>query len=169
MLVSYFCKFSFHYFNDETNLRVGYKVYRYHTEWKNDIELDYIFNEKMLNTSLESLLIVVCTPTYHSFGKVTLCLNSYKEVMKVEGGTLQMASTLTSVNNFMELIQGQVITWRSLALVITTLVLVAIFHKFCSLIMYFWWTPKRLRHIMEKQGWKGPKTFTYWQETCMKS
>ncbi len=79
----------------------------------------------MLNTSLESLLIVVFTPTYHSFGKVTLCLNSYKEVMKVEGGTLQMASTLTFVNNFMELIQGQVITWRSLALVVTTLVLVA--------------------------------------------
>ncbi len=43
--------------------------------------------------------------------------------MKVEGGTLQMASTLTSVNNFMELIQGQLIMWRSLALVVTTLVL----------------------------------------------
>jgi hypothetical protein len=79
--------------------------------------------------------------------------------MKVEGGTLQMASTLTSINNFMELIQGQVITWRSLALVVTTLVLVAIFHNVCSLIMYFWWTPRRLRCIMEKQGWKGPKTF----------
>jgi hypothetical protein len=79
--------------------------------------------------------------------------------MKVEGGTLQMASTLTSVNNFMELIQGEVITWRSLALVVTTLVLVAIFHNVCSLIMYFWWTPRRLRGIMEKQGWKGPKTF----------
>ncbi|CAK9860109.1 unnamed protein product [Sphagnum jensenii] len=75
----------------------------------------------MLNTSLESPLIVVFTPTYHSFGKVTLCLNSYKEVMKVEGGTLQMASTLISVTNFMELIQGEVITWRSLALVVTTL------------------------------------------------
>ncbi len=59
----------------------------------------------------------------------------------------------------MELIQGQVITWRSLALVVTTLVLVAIFHNVCSLIMYFWWTPRRLRCIMEKQGWKGPKTF----------
>jgi hypothetical protein len=79
--------------------------------------------------------------------------------MKVEGGTLQMASTLTSVNNFMELIQGEVITWRSLALVVTTLVLVAIFHNVCSLIMYFWWTPRRLRGIMEKQGWKGRKMF----------
>jgi hypothetical protein len=113
----------------------------------------------MLNKSFKSPLIVVFTPTYHSFGKVALCLNSYKEVMKVEGGTLQMASTLTSVNNFMELIQGEVITWRSLALVVTTLVLVAIFHNVCSLIMYFWWTPRRLRGIMEKQGWKGPKTF----------
>jgi hypothetical protein len=112
----------------------------------------------MLNASLESLRIVVFTPTYHSFGKVTLCLNSYKEVVKVEGGTLKMASTLTFVNNF-ELIQGQVITWRSLALVVTTLVLVAIFHNVCSLIMYFWWTPRNLGHIMEKQGWKGPKTF----------
>jgi cytokinin trans-hydroxylase len=59
----------------------------------------------------------------------------------------------------MELFQGQVLTWRSLALVVTTLVVVAIFHNVCSLIMYFWWTPRRLRHIMEKQGWKGPKTF----------
>jgi hypothetical protein len=78
--------------------------------------------------------------------------------MKVEGGTLQMASTLTSINNFMELIQGQVITWRSLALVVTTFVLVAIFHSVCSLIMYFWWTARRLQRIMEKQGWKGPRT-----------
>ncbi len=90
---------------------------------------------------------------------MTLCLNSYKEVKNVEGGTLQMASTLTFVNNSMEFIQGQVITWRLLALVATTLVLVAIFHNVCSLIMYFWWTPRRLRCIMEKQGWKGPKTF----------
>jgi hypothetical protein len=110
----------------------------------------------MLNASLESLHIVVFTPTYHSFGKVTLCLNSYKEVVKVEGGTLQVASTLTFVNNFMELIQGQVITWRSLALVVTTLVLVAIFHNVRSLIIK---TPRKLGDIMEKQGWKGPKTF----------
>jgi len=75
-----------------------------------------------------------------------------------------MASTLTFVNNFMELIQGQVITWRSLALVVTTLVLVAIFHNVCSLIMYFWWTARRLRCIMEKQGWKALRRFTYWQK-----
>jgi hypothetical protein len=74
---------------------------------KNDIDLDIIFNAKMLNASFESLLIVVFTPTYHSFGKVTLCLNWYKEVMKVEGGALQMASTLTFVNNFMELFKGK--------------------------------------------------------------
>ncbi len=59
----------------------------------------------------------------------------------------------------MELFQGQVLTWRSLALVVTTLVVVAILHNVHSLIIYLWWTPKRLRHIMEKQGWKDPKTF----------
>ncbi len=79
--------------------------------------------------------------------------------MKVEGGTLQMASTMSSINNSMEFIQGQVVTWRSLALVVTTLVVVAILHNVHSLIIYFWWTPRRLRRIMEKQGWKGPKTF----------
>jgi hypothetical protein len=73
--------------------------------------------------------------------------------------TLQMASTMSSINNPMELIQGQVVTWRSLALVVTTLVVVAILHNVHSLIVYLWWKPRRLQRIMEKQGWKGPKTF----------
>jgi hypothetical protein len=41
-----------------------------------------------------------------------------KELTKVEGGILQMASTMSSINNSKEFIQGQVITWRSLALVL---------------------------------------------------
>jgi hypothetical protein len=64
--------------------------------------------------------------------------------MKVEGGILQMASTMSSINNSMELIQGQLTTWRSLALVVTSLVVVAILHSVHSLIVHLWWTPKRL-------------------------
>jgi hypothetical protein len=109
-----------------------------------------------LNASLENLLIVVFTPTYHSFGKVTLCLNSYKDVIG-----WNIANGLNT--NFYQYFYGVDSRASYNMEVVSTcgnnFGVGGIFHNVSSVIMYFWWTPRRLQHIMEKQGRKGPKTF----------
>jgi hypothetical protein len=57
----------------------------------------------------------------------------------------------TSILNFW---QGEV--WRTLALLVATVALVAVSHSVRVMVTRHWWMPRRLGHIMKQQGWKGP-------------
>jgi hypothetical protein len=57
----------------------------------------------------------------------------------------------TSILNFW---QGEV--WRTLALLVATVAIVAFFQSVWVVVTKRWWMPRRLRGIMEQQGWKGP-------------
>jgi hypothetical protein len=50
--------------------------------------------------------------------------------------------------------QGEV--WRTLALLVATVALVAVSHSVWVMVTRHWWMPRRLGQIMKEQGWKGP-------------
>jgi hypothetical protein len=54
----------------------------------------------------------------------------------------------------LEILQWQV--WSALALAVATVAMVAFFQNVWVVVTKHWWMPRRLRRIMEQQGWKGP-------------
>jgi cytochrome P450 len=56
--------------------------------------------------------------------------------------------------SILEILQWQV--WSALALAVATVAMLAIFQNVWVAVTKHWWMPRRLRRIMEQQGWKGP-------------
>jgi hypothetical protein len=56
--------------------------------------------------------------------------------------------------SILEILQWQV--WSTLALAVATMAMLAFFQNVWVAVTKHWWMPRRLRRIMEQQGWKGP-------------
>jgi hypothetical protein len=84
----------------------------------------------------------------HSIGRAWLCLVCFV--------TRALASLCIFImgTSILDFWQGEV--WRTLALLVATVALVAVSHSVWVMVTRHWWMPRRLGHIMKQQGWKGP-------------